>query len=74
MCVDVSEENLMCRFDPKLKQELAEKKGYQPMIMKGKEYLGYCYIKPNGIVNKSDFEYFINLCIEFNKIAKSTKK
>ncbi|MGV3589236.1 MAG: TfoX/Sxy family protein [Adhaeribacter sp.] len=40
MCVCVSDENLMCRFDPDLQEEIAEKNGFQPMIMKGKELKG----------------------------------
>ena len=74
MCVNVSGQNLMCRFDPKLQDEIAEKKGYEPMIMKGKEYKGYCYINPDGIKAKKEFEYFVTLCLEFNKVAKSSKK
>lgn len=34
MCINVSSDNLMCRFDPALQKEVAEKPGYQPMIMK----------------------------------------
>ena len=74
MCVNVSGENLMCRFDPNLHEVVAEKKGFQKMIMKGKEYKGYCYISPDGIKTKKEFEYFINLCLDFNKRAKSSKK
>lgn len=74
MCVNVSGENLMCRFNPNLQEEIAEKNGYQPMIMKGNEYKGYCYINADGIKSKKDFEYFVNLCLEFNKIAKASKK
>ena len=44
MCINVSGENLMCRFDPALTKELSGKKGFLPMKMKGKEYLGYCYV------------------------------
>ena len=73
-CVCVSGENLMLRFDPKIQGELAEKNGYLTMLMKGKEYKGYCYISPDGIKSKNDFEYFVNLCLEYNKIAKSSKK
>ena len=73
-CVCVSGENLMCRFDPKLQEEIAEKNGYQTMLMKGKEYKGYCYVNPDGIKTKKDFEYFVNLCLDFNKIAKASKR
>jgi TfoX N-terminal domain len=73
-CVCVSGENLMLRFDPKLQGELAEKNGYEMMLMKGKEYKGYCYINPDGFKATKDFAYFLNLCLDFNKIAKSSKK
>jgi hypothetical protein len=42
--------------------------------MKGKEYKGYCYINPNGFKDRKNFEFFINLCLEYNKVAKSSKK
>jgi TfoX-like protein len=74
MCVSVSGENLMCRFDPDLQEEVAEKNGYQPMVMKGREYKGYCYIDPTGFKSKKDFEYWINLCLAYNDKAKSSKK
>lgn len=74
MCVNVSDENLMCRFDPELQEEVAEKSGYQPMIMKGKELNGYCYVEPVGFMSKKDFEYWINLCLEFNERAKSSRQ
>jgi hypothetical protein len=73
-CVCVSGENLMLRFDPKLQEEVAEKQGYQTMLMKGKEYKGYCYITPDGFKEKQDFAYFLNLCLDYNKRSKASKK
>jgi isopenicillin N synthase-like dioxygenase len=73
-CVCVSGENLMLRFDPTLQEELAEKNGYQTMLMKGKEYKGYCYINPEGFQSNKDFEYFVNLCLDYNKVSKLSKK
>lgn len=72
MCVNVSGENLMCRFDPSLKEEISKKKGFQPTIMNGREYKGYCYVNPEGFKQKKDFEYWIKLCLSFNKQAKSS--
>lgn len=73
MCVNVSGENLMCRFDPSQTDELSEKTGFLQMVMRGKPYQGYCYVEPLGIKDNKDFEFWINLCLEFNKIAKSSK-
>jgi hypothetical protein len=74
MCVCVSGENLMCRFDPISQDELSDKIGFQPMVMKDREYKGYCYVSPDGIKTKKNFEFWLNLCLNFNKRAKSSKK
>ncbi len=73
-CVCVRGEDLMLRFDPKLQEELSERKGYETMLMKGKEYKGYCYINAEGLKSKTDFEYFISLCLDYNKVSKKSKK
>jgi hypothetical protein len=74
MCVNVSGENLMCRFDPKLIEILAEKRGFIPMLMKGKQLKGYCYVEPLGVEHDEDFAFWIDLCLDFNESAKSSKK
>ena len=74
MCVSVSGDEMMCRFDPALQDKVAEKKGFRTMIMKGRVYNGYGYISPDGIKSKKDFDYWINLCLELNSKAKASKK
>lgn len=74
MCVNVSGDNLMCRFDPSLQETVAERTGYLPMIMKGKELNGYCYVGPEGFKTKKDFEYWMNICLTFNEQARPAKK
>ena len=74
MCISVSGQNLLCRFDPSLTGHLADKIGFLPMIMKGKEYKGYCYVEPPGFKSKKDFEFWVDLCLDFNDKAKSSKK
>lgn len=74
MCINVSGENLMCRFDPKQLEIIAEQPGFVPMIMKGKQMKGYCYVEPIGFTQPKDFKYWLDLCLEFNKKAKSSKK
>ncbi|MGX5818744.1 TfoX/Sxy family protein [Chitinophaga lutea] len=73
MCINVSGDRLMCRFDPALTDELAERTGFSPMIMKGKELKGYCYVEPIGFKKKKDFEFWMTLCLGFNDRAKSSK-
>lgn len=74
MCVNVSGQELMCRFNPGLQEEVAERAGFRTMIMNEKEMKGYGYIDPVGFQSKQDFEYWMNLCLDFNEHAKSSKK
>lgn len=74
MCINVSGDNLMCRFDPSEENVISKKKGFEPMIMKNKVYKGYCYVNPVGLKTRKELEYWINLCLEFNDKAKSSKK
>jgi len=74
MCVSASGDNMMCRFDPNLYEQVEKKQGFLSMIMKGKEYKGYCYVEPIGFKTKKDFEYWVDLCLDFNERAKSSKK
>lgn len=64
----------MCSFDPVLQDELSEKMGFQTMAMKGREYKGYCYVSPEGIKAKKNFEFWLKVYLDFNKRAKSSKR
>lgn len=74
MCVNVSGEELMCRFDPALHETISEKNGFRTMLMKGREYKGFGYVTQDVIKSKKDFNFWINLCLEFNAKAKAAKK
>lgn len=73
MCVNVSDNNLMCRYDTKDQEELSARKGFQPMIMKGRKMDGYCFVTPDGISTEKDFNFWIDTCLKYNKIVKSNK-
>lgn len=74
MCVCVSGDEMLCRFDPALQDTIAEKNGFRTMIMKGREYKGYGYVSQEVIKSKKDFDFWINLCLQFNSKAKASKK
>ena len=74
MCINISKDNLMCRYNPALEEVVAEKNGYMPMVMRGKTLKGYCYVTPDGFASKKDFDYWMKICLEYNKIAKAAKK
>lgn len=74
MCINISHDNLMCRYNPEKEDEVTEKTGFLPMIMRGKQLKEYCYVEPIGFQKPEDFEYWMKLCLEYNKIAKASKK
>jgi hypothetical protein len=74
MCVCVSGDKLMCRFDPGMQDTLSEHAGYLPMVMKGRIYKGYCYVSPEHCRRKKDFLFWVDLCLAFNERAKPARK
>lgn len=74
MCINISDENLMCRVDPALKEALSRQPGYQPMVMKGRVLDGYCYIEPEGTGTERELSYWLELCLDYNKYAKASVK
>lgn len=74
MCINVGDNQLMCRFHPSLSEQLSRRKGFAPMVMNHKQYKGYCYVDPVGYQREEDFEFWINLCLDYNKEAKISKK
>jgi len=73
MCVCVSGDEMMCRINPEEYENALEKTGCRPMIHGGRKMNGYVYVDETGYKSKKDFDYWINLCISFNKIAKASK-
>jgi TfoX/Sxy family transcriptional regulator of competence genes len=74
MCVGVVKDEMMCRIDPEIYEATLERKGCREMIFTGKPMKGYVFVSEEGMKNKKDFEYWIGLCLEFNKKAKASKK
>lgn len=74
MCVGILKDELMCRIDPELHEILVEKEGCRTMSFTKRQMIGYILIDEFGIKKQEDLEYWVNLAIEFNPKAKSTKK
>src|SRR6266852_643034 len=74
MCISVGKGRLMCRIDPEKHDEAAEKPGARAMVMKGREYRGFLYVSEDGFKTKRDFDYWVDLCLEFNDKAKASPK
>ena len=74
MCITVGDDRIMCRIDPAIHEVAIKRKGCRTVTMKGREYKGFVYVDEDSIKNKKDFDYWIALALDFNKIAKASKK
>jgi len=74
MCIGVVKDEMMCRIDSKLDEIVLEKEGCRQMDFTGKRMKGYVFISDEGMKTKKAFEFWVNLCLEFNSLAKASKK
>lgn len=74
MCIGIVKNDLMARIGPDFYNEALEKEGCKEMKFTGRPMKGYVFIEPHGIDMDSDLEYWIQLCLDYNPIAKSSKK
>jgi len=74
MCVGVEAERLMVRLDPLKYEEAMEKEGAKPMDFTGKIMKGYVFVDIEALNTKKKLEYWLRLALEYNKIAKTSKK
>lgn len=74
MCINVSGPNLMCRYDKAMQDQISQTPGFEPMMMKGKKMIGYCKVTEEGLRTKKDLMFWIDLCLDYNSFALSSKK
>ena len=74
MCVGVEQERLMLRLDPALTDEVMEREGCKPMGFTGRIMKGYVFVDIEALNTKKKLEYWVKLALDYNKIAKASKK
>ncbi|MES2703235.1 MAG: TfoX/Sxy family protein [Bacteroidota bacterium] len=74
MCVGIIKDELMCRLDPAVFDEVLERTGCREMDFTGRPMKGYVMVDETGMKSRKDFEHWIALALDFNKRAKSSKK
>jgi TfoX/Sxy family transcriptional regulator of competence genes len=73
MCVGVIKDEMMCRIDPKLYEEVLEKTGCHEMLFTGKPMKGWVMIDDSGMKNTAELKYWIALAVDYNQYAKKSK-
>ena len=65
---------LMARIGEAAYEKEISKETCLPINFTGKPMKGYLFVTPDGIDTEDDLTYWIQLCINFNPLAKSNKK
>jgi TfoX/Sxy family transcriptional regulator of competence genes len=74
MCVGVIKDDLMVRLDPDLYLEVLEKNGCREMDFTGRPMKGWVLVEESGYARANDFEYWIQLALDYNSKAKKSVK
>ena len=74
MCVGVEQERIMVRLDPANYDEVMEKEGCRPMDFTGKPMRGYVFVDASALTTSKRLDYWVQLALYFNAVAKASKK
>lgn len=70
-----TDENLLlCRIGEKEYEQAIEKNECLPMNFTGKQMKGFVFVTENGFQDDKDLAYWLQLCLDFNPLAKRSKK
>jgi TfoX/Sxy family transcriptional regulator of competence genes len=74
MCLGIIKDEMMCCIDPAIHDIEVEKNGCRTMDFTNRPMKGYIMIEELAMRSKKDFDYWIQLAIDFNTKAKASKK
>jgi TfoX/Sxy family transcriptional regulator of competence genes len=74
MCVGVKQDEVMVRLDPEVSDNVLGRPGTHPMNHNGRIMKGFLFVDISTLDADSDLEYWITLALEYNKVAKPSKK
>lgn len=68
------EEFLLCRINPEEFEKALTRKDVVPMEMGKRISKGYVFVKEDGFKSAKDLGSWLQKCLDFNPLAKSSKK
>ena len=74
MCIGIVKDELMARVGPDHYETALSKNGAKEMNFTGRSMKGYVYVEPEGIDEEAELDEYIQMCLDFNPLAKSSKK
>lgn len=74
MCVGIVKDEVMARIGPEKYEQSLLKEGCNEMNFTGRPMKGYVFLTDEAIDLDSDLEHWIQLALDFNPLAKASKK
>ncbi|RWY47234.1 TfoX/Sxy family protein [Mucilaginibacter gilvus] len=74
LCICVNSHEMLCRINPDEFEAALEMDGVRPMEQRTRTAKGYVFVHEDVLGNKRDFDAWVNKALEYNKIAKASKK
>lgn len=74
MLAGIVRDDLMARVGPEVAEELKLREGCSDMTFTGRSMKGYLFASPIAVDLDEDLALYIDACIAFNPLAKSSKK
>jgi hypothetical protein len=73
MCIGVEKERLMVRLDPDIYDDALGRRGCAPMDFTGRPMRGFVFVSEEGMDTEHDLTYWLDLALDFNPRAVSSK-
>ena len=74
MCIGIVKNELMARVNPEDSESLMHLKGARPMDFTNRPMKGFIFVGTNGIDFEDDLEFWVQQCLNYNPLAKASKK
>ena len=74
MCLGIIKDQLMCRVGEDVYEACLQKEGCIPMDFTKRPMKGYVYVVPEAVDNDEALTEWIQVCLDFNPLAKASKK
>lgn len=74
MCVGVVKDEVMARIGTEAYGDALQKDGCNEMNFTGRPMKGYVFLTDDAIDLETDLEYWVQLSLDFNPLAKASKK
>ena len=74
MCVGIVKDQLMARIGPDQYSSALKHPHCNEMNFTGKAMKGFVFVSPEGIDSEEELEYWLQLCLDYNPLAKASKR